>query len=225
MRYPGGKGKCYQRLISLMPPHEVYIESHLGGGAVLRHKRPAKLSIGVDLDARMIDRWRTEHPGLCQLVHGAAEAFLSGYPFLGGELVYADPPYLPETRRRAKVYRHDYATADHAALLDLLLTLPCKVMLSGYDNAMYRERLAGWRCVAFDAKTQVDVRQECVWLNFDPPARLHDASHLGETFRDRQTIKRRHARLIDRFGRMDPVERNHLLALLGERFDLAEQTA
>ncbi len=50
MSYPGGKGKCYQRLINLMPPHETYIESHLGGGAVLRNKRPAKANIGIDAD-------------------------------------------------------------------------------------------------------------------------------------------------------------------------------
>ena len=31
MNYPGGKGGVYQRLINLMPPHEVYIETHLGG--------------------------------------------------------------------------------------------------------------------------------------------------------------------------------------------------
>ncbi|MBS0352463.1 MAG: DNA adenine methylase, partial [Proteobacteria bacterium] len=48
MSYPGGKGKCYQRLINLMPPHETYIETHLGSGAVLRNKRPAKTTIGID---------------------------------------------------------------------------------------------------------------------------------------------------------------------------------
>ena len=26
MNYPGGKGKCYQRLINLMPAHQVYID-------------------------------------------------------------------------------------------------------------------------------------------------------------------------------------------------------
>ena len=52
MAYPGGKAGdgVYQRLISLMPPHEVYIEPFLGGGAIMRHKRPALLNIGIDLD-------------------------------------------------------------------------------------------------------------------------------------------------------------------------------
>jgi site-specific DNA-adenine methylase len=39
IKFLGGKGKCYQRLINLMPPHQTYIESHLGGGAVMRNKK------------------------------------------------------------------------------------------------------------------------------------------------------------------------------------------
>jgi hypothetical protein len=49
--YPGGKAGAgvYQTIINLMPPHDVYIEPFLGGGAVMRLKRPARLNIGVDL--------------------------------------------------------------------------------------------------------------------------------------------------------------------------------
>ena len=47
MRYPGGKGKCYQHIINVLPPHPTYIETHLGGGAVLLHKKPARMSVGV----------------------------------------------------------------------------------------------------------------------------------------------------------------------------------
>ena len=35
MRYDGGKGACYRQLINLMPPHRRYVETHLGGGAVI----------------------------------------------------------------------------------------------------------------------------------------------------------------------------------------------
>ena len=41
IRYPGGKFRCYQRLLNLIPPHQDYIETHLVGGAELRHKAPA----------------------------------------------------------------------------------------------------------------------------------------------------------------------------------------
>lgn len=219
MKYPGGKGKCFQRLINLMPQHDTYIESHLGGGAVLRAKRPARVNIGVDADAQVIDRWRREPPAQCQLVHADAASFLERHDYTGSELVYADPPYLAQTRRNPKIYRHEYTASDHERLLDVLRSLPCMVMISGYDSALYRKRLAEWRTVTFQAKTHVDTRNECVWLNFDAPSTLHDYAYLGTSFRDRQTIKRRSTRLIARFEQMNPIERSQLLQLLNERFN------
>jgi hypothetical protein len=32
----------YQNSIAMMPPHDTYIETHLGGGAVMRKKPPAR---------------------------------------------------------------------------------------------------------------------------------------------------------------------------------------
>jgi hypothetical protein len=60
-RYPGGKGGAgvYQTLINLIPPHEVYIETHLGGGAIMRYKKPAKYNIGIDIDPDVIELWKT----------------------------------------------------------------------------------------------------------------------------------------------------------------------
>lgn len=51
MAYPGGKNGAgvYQTIINLMPPHETYIEPFLGGGAIMRLKRPALESFGLDL--------------------------------------------------------------------------------------------------------------------------------------------------------------------------------
>ena len=51
--YPGGKGGVFQRLINIMPSHEVYIETHLGGGAVMRNKRPARYNIGIEIDPKI----------------------------------------------------------------------------------------------------------------------------------------------------------------------------
>lgn len=37
-------GLC-QPIIALMPPHDTYIETHLGGGAIMRRKPPALRNI------------------------------------------------------------------------------------------------------------------------------------------------------------------------------------
>lgn len=224
MRYPGGKGKCYQRLINLMPPHETYIEAFLGGGAVLRHKRPSRQSIGIDVDQNVIERWSTlpKPEADVQLVQADAVNFLSSFEYQGNELIYADPPYLPSTRKRPKVYRHDLTEADHRRLLGVLCALPCKVMLSGYASDLYDERLVSWSRFTFKAKAHDGLREERVWTNYALPEALHDSRNLGDTFRDRQTIQRRRNRLHKRIERLSVVERAELLRWMSSRFELQE---
>ena len=218
MRYSGGKGKCYQRLINLMPPHQTFIETHLGGGAVMRNKKAAGRNIGLDLDAAVIELWQSDFPGICELHQVDAVTFLEGYSFEGQELVYVDPPYVPETRRRQKVYRCDYSEEDHIRLLRCLVALPCNVVLSGYECDLYNRELPGWRKVSFSAKTHREVREETVWMNFEPPSRLHDSRYIGETFRERQTIQRRQSRLRSRIESLDPIERHDLLQWMQELY-------
>ena len=220
MRYPGGKGRTFQHVSNLMPPHRVYIETHLGGGAVMRHKRPASHSIGIDADEQVIGTWSKREGHGVELRCERAEDFLAQYRFQGDELIYADPPYHPGTRRRARVYRHDYAVDDHARLLALLTSLPCKVILSGYANDLYSERLKGWRTRTFTSKTHTSLREETLWFNFEPPQVLHDSRFVGETFRARQTTKRRLQRLQEKVARMDPIERAAFTQWLSETYPL-----
>ncbi len=44
-------GLC-QAIIATMPRHDTHIESHLGGGAIMKRKPPALKNIGIDLDPR-----------------------------------------------------------------------------------------------------------------------------------------------------------------------------
>src|SRR5436853_1357121 len=100
MRYPGGKGRCYQHIINMLPPHLTYIETHLGGGAVLLRKKPAEISIGIDRNPDVIAYWRRSFPYLATYIVGDAVDFLARRQFEGHEVVYCDPPYLATTRRR-----------------------------------------------------------------------------------------------------------------------------
>ena len=56
LMYPGGKGHCFREIINLMPPHQVYIEPYLGGGAVMRNKRPALINIGLELAPDVLEQ-------------------------------------------------------------------------------------------------------------------------------------------------------------------------
>lgn len=218
MRYPGGKGRCFQHLISLMPSHRTYIESHLGGGAVLRHKRPAQESIGIDQDPTLIARWEASHPDLARYVVADAAAFLEAYPFRGDELVYCDPPYPRATRRKAHIYRYDYTDDDHRRLLTVIRRAPCMVVVSSYANDLYAAALADWRVVAFPGDSHTGPRTEVAWLNFQPTDDLHDFRYLGADYRERERLRRRRNAIADRVARLPPLERRALLDELAGRF-------
>lgn len=218
MRYPGGKGKCFQQLINLMPPHNTYIESHLGGGAVFRNKEPAMHNIGIDKDPSVINYWLSQNISSSQFINDDAFRFLSDYKFTGNEFIYSDPPYLPETRRRNRVYKHDYSPKEHSILLNLALHIPCMMMISGYDSELYNDTLCNWQKITFNAKTHQGTKTECVWLNFKSSDKLHDPRYLGDTYRERQTIKRRQERLQIRIQKMPPIERHALIKWLHESY-------
>jgi len=202
----------------MMPPHAVYIEAFLGGGAVLRNKLPAVKSIGIDLDPSVARSWaRTEFKNV-EIITADTIDFLSSFQFAGDELLYCDPPYLPETRRKRRIYRCEYDRTQHERLLALLMRLPCRIMISGYRSDLYETMLSRWRDVDFAGDSHVGPRIETVWMNFDPPETLHDYRYIGSTFRERESIRRRREAISRRIDGLDIVERNAFLKHLAERY-------
>ena len=217
MRYDGGKGVAYPHIINLMPPHLMYIESHLGGGAVMRHKRPAPIQIGLEIDAGVIRSYGNAFDTLCKLVNTDALEWLAQVDLDQETLIYVDPPYHPSTRRRSRVYRHDYTEQDHEKLLALLCALPVKVMISGYDCELYRTMLRGWNQHCFMVQSHVGLRQESLWFNFPKPNELHDDRYMGTGFRQREVIKRRQHRLKERLLNLSAPERASIHSWLGQQ--------
>jgi DNA adenine methylase len=79
-------------------------------------------------------------------------------------LIYADPPYMPETRN-AGIYAFECDDAFHERLLDVLSAHKGAVVLSGYDNPLYNERLQDWRRVEKDARAELGMkRREVLWI-------------------------------------------------------------
>lgn len=203
-------GLC-QPIIALMPPHDTYIETHLGGGAIMKRKPPALLNIGIDLDPQPLEEFTCDY--LVQRIHGCAHQFLAEYEYQGRELVYSDPPYLHHTRTSKRRYRFDYDEADHIELLSVLKTLPCNVILSGYPSSLYDERLSGWRSLELQVMNQGGVRTEKLWFNFTPD-RVYWASYAGKNFTDRQRIKRKAANWGKHYRAMPRAERLAVLAAM-----------
>lgn len=87
-------------------------------------------------------------------------------------LFYLDPPYLPEERVAKKVFQYEMAREEHKELLERILSLRGKVMLSGYRSELYDHRLASWARHEFTLPNNAAGGEtkrrmtECVWCNF-----------------------------------------------------------
>lgn len=90
---------------------------------------------------------------------------------------YVDPPYVLDTRGGRAYYEYEMANEDHVAMVQVLLSLTGKVVLSGYDHPVYAPlQQAGWelrtyaahayaRIVAADRGETKPERVEAVWRN------------------------------------------------------------
>lgn len=235
-RFDGSKGGAgvWQRIISQMPPHTTYIEAFLGSGVIMRRKRPAAVSIGIDRNPEVIKLWdpravagvavlHAENglyrstPGL-HAICGDARDFLRRYRWTGGELLYCDPPYLFETRSsQQNLYDFEFSDGDHLDLLGLLRKLPCLVMISGYWSALYDRELPGWRAVQIPTVKRSGERAiEWLWCNFPEPVQLHDYRFVGDNWRDRQRIAKKKKRWLKKLSTMPAKDRACLFAAMSE---------
>jgi DNA adenine methylase len=91
-------------------------------------------------------------------------------------LIYADPPYLMETRSshvKAQYSNEMLTEQSHVELLEVLLQHPGPVVISGYESALYKEMLEymGWSKAEIYSNDQSNKpRKEVIWINFQPIA-------------------------------------------------------
>ena len=94
-------------------------------------------------------------------------------------LIYADPPYLLETRG-GKQYRHEMTEQDHLDLLEALKQHRGYVILSGYPSEMYDRELQGWSVIHRKSYNQnSEQRTEVLWCNFEVPGLFYE--HGGKS--------------------------------------------
>lgn len=218
--YYGGKNGSgvYQAIINFLPPHKRYIEAFLGSGAILRYKRPAEENIGLELNSDVISQFQYgEHSNV---LNTDAFAYLGkAGPLDKDTLIYADPPYPLKSRRaHYNVYKHELTDADHRRLLELLKSKKCLVAISSYKNPMYEKELKGWNKITFQTTTRVGPATECLYMNYPTPQLLHDYNYLGEDFIERQRIKRKITRHVQRLMKLPALERQAILESISGKF-------
>ena len=121
----------------------------------------------------MSDRWQRVPDELALMAERLKHAEIENRPAVqvirrfntADTLIYADPPYLPETRTQ-QMYAEEMTREEHVQLLETLLEHQGPVVLSGYTNALYSSMLKGWREVRVKApKVEAGAsRTEVLWI-------------------------------------------------------------
>lgn len=179
-------------------------------GAIAKVSGRARDSRGVSPAAAMPSR----DPGSIAIL-GDSRRYLPRLGLNSDCLIYADPPYLGSTRAR-RYYKHEIFTdEEHTDLLRILKALPCMVILSGYPSELYSRELPGWRVHTFSTVNRAGEKvTECLWMNYPAPFLLHDYRYLGANFRERERIKRKTNRWVNRLNKMPALERASLFLAL-----------
>jgi DNA adenine methylase len=85
---------------------------------------------------------------------------------------YLDPTYLSETRTSKYCYEYEMTFKDHEDLLKLITQSKAKILISGYDSALYYQYLKDWYVYSKDVinhSSQAKIKEnriEMLWANY-----------------------------------------------------------
>lgn len=223
--YKGGKGAAgvHQAIINEIPPHFTYIEGCIGNGTVLRHKKEAALNIGLDLDDKVISKWiDLGFPLNFWFLKKSIFEFLKSKEFQRdwnkpGTFLFLDPPYLMSSRKRSdSIYKHEFTELDHERLIKAVLDLKCWVMITHYPCELYNNLLSDWRKIPFTSQNRIERTDEMMYCNYSEPMKLHDYSYLGEDSRQRERIRKKINRWVNKLSNLPTKEAMAIMAALEE---------
>ena len=153
------------------------IRSKMGHGFKTYQKTGFKIDVYARERSYCVSCWNRLPADLAEAAERLKQVQIENKPALevirkfnhDNVLIYADPPYLLDTRG-GKQYRHEMTEQDHVELLDALKQHRGFVILSGYPSEMYDRELAGWAQISRKSYNQnAAPRTEVLWCNFDIP--------------------------------------------------------
>lgn len=160
---------------SIERAHRFVIRSKMSHGFKMHHKSGFKVDVQGREKAYCVEDWNRIPDNLMKAAIRLKEVQIENRPALDlinrfnyeNVLIYADPPYLMETRCCAQ-YRHEMTEQDHIDLLAALLQHKGPVILSGYPSELYDRELKCWSRITRKAYNKnADQRTEVLWCNFE----------------------------------------------------------
>jgi len=218
--YMGGKGKpaVAQTIINIFPEHTIYYEMFLGAGSVFRKKKECAVQMGFDIDPDVIAQWKKYYPKEATNIHCAdafdklTDPYVFNYNDPKQVLIFLDPPYPLETRSSKRRYKNELTDEQHVKLLEWAVNAKYNIVISTYPNDLYASMLKDWnRTEYFSTDRRSNKRLEHLYFNFEKPTVLHQYTHIGNNYRERENIKRQITRWKNKFSKMSPLLQNAIL--------------
>ena len=242
--YNGSKSGngVYQQIISIIPPHTTLIVPFLGHCGIVRNILPADILIAMDASEKVIEAWKTflvqdliyksKDNGLTFLKTPETKGNLPNkivlikcnaleqLPKLSFDpsltVIYLDPPYpLDSIKSKRNLYEFVLTKKEHTKLMLLLKSMMANILISTYDNVLYKKGLSGWDKIKFSAGTRNGKNIETVYFNYSlSNGRLHDYRYLGSNFKDRERIRLKIKRWTERLNKLNPREKMAIIQAL-----------
>lgn len=225
MRYPGGKNQAgtYQKIINIIPPHDMYFELFAGSAAIAQNLCASSFRLLIDRDIdQVLSLKKCMPPGTVILCADSIEWFKNSVDLINflydaghGIFMYLDPPYPISSRRNQReIYKYELSDHKHLDLLISCSIAKFPIAISTYKNAIYADELSEWNCIKFYNQTRKGKALEYLYFNYDIPSKLHDYSFLGDTFRNREALKRSTNNFVSKFNAMGSLQQNLIRKLL-----------
>jgi DNA adenine methylase len=211
----------FQKIINQVPKHDMYVELFAGSAAICSlFTVPAATVVLNDINPEVHNLLRIKFRN--EKVHfwnTDALEFLPKMETIWKEdvFVFLDPPYHHDTRPLAtELYKHEMTNIDHIKLLRTVQSMKCDIMLIHPKCELYDEFLHDWRKIEVKVRYHQKTSIECLYMNYPEPTELQDYSFLGNDCWERQRIRRKTDKYIEKFQKMPVLERNCIIDKLKE---------
>lgn len=217
--YPGAKDTehVYKTIINNIPKTYRFCELFAGSGAIsfelMKVNALPHVTLLNDLSIEVIYALKDKFKTFVKYLNGDAVKVLKEYKDVSLDTLYfLDPPYKHETRPgNEKLYQHEMTDNDHVKLLQTVLQTNALFMIIHPNCDLYDTMLKDWRKVEIKIRYHKKTSIECLYMNYPEPTTLQTYAYLGKDCWERQRIKRKAERMVNKFTEMPVLERNYIL--------------
>jgi len=226
MKYPGQKNipGLIHKIVNQVPPCKEFYEPFSGSAAV-----SCFLSVLPGMETKFFVN-DIDHTVTANFTYASGSKITNRNAFnvidtlissgAGKDVcVFIDPPYHHSTRpANTNLYKHEFTHDDHVQLLKSVLQLKCNCMIIHPVINLYNQALKPWRYIEATVRYHNKTSIERLYMNYPEPLQLLTYVYAGENCWDRQRIKRKGDRTVQKLASLPAVERNYIIDKILQSF-------